>query len=143
MVDITTMMVTKTAVFFQPITVPYQLSPYRNTIDTLRHESLPGAALILTSYDHHAYDWLYPYLRHQLSFSMLDDYAPPGESVAARTTVTLEQIARAHRDWWLFDSDPGRESPSEVVLSDWLGEGADLLGVRDLDGGRLYRYRLR
>ena len=123
--------------------VRHQLSPYRSTIDALRAESAPGAALILTSYDHRAYDWLYPYLRDRLAFTMLDDYAPPGESVEVRTVATLEQIARLHRDWWFFDSDPAQQTPSEEIMTGWLDTHADLLTVRDVDGGRLYHYSLK
>lgn len=123
--------------------VRHQLSPYRATIDTLRAESRPGAALILNSYDHTAYDWLYPYLRDRVAFYMLDDYALPGESVAERTTALLERIAGRHHDGWFFDSDPARANASEAVLVDWLAGGAELLDVRDIDGGRLYRLRMR
>jgi hypothetical protein len=121
----------------------HQLSPYRATIDALRAESQPGAALILNSYDHRSYDWLYPYLRDQLTFYMLDDYAPPGESVEERTRARLEQIAARHRDGWFFDSQPTRTSSSEAILTEWLAEHAETLEVRDVDGGRLQRFRLR
>ncbi len=120
--------------------VRYQLSPYRATIETLRAENAPGAALILTSYDHQAYDWLYPYLRRNFTFYMLDDYAPPGESVEARTVARLERIAADHRDWWLFDGDPTTESPSEAAAGRWLAAHGTLLDVREGDGGRLYHF---
>jgi len=125
--------------------VRYQLSPYRATIDSLRAvpppgKSEPGTALILNSYDHRAYDWLYPYLRRNFTFYMLDDYAPPGESVEARTVARLETIAADHRDWWLFDSDPATESPSEAVANNWLATHGKFLDVRDSDGGRLYHF---
>jgi hypothetical protein len=122
--------------------VRHQLSPYRATIDMLRTESQPGAALILTSYDHRAYDWLYPYLRGRLAFYMLDDYAPPGESVKARTLATLEQIAQLHRDWWFFDSNPSTESPSERVADSWLEAHAAPISAHDIDKGRLYHFNL-
>jgi hypothetical protein len=117
-----------------------RLSPYRPTIETLRAGGQPGAALILNSYDHTTYDWLYPYLRHNFAFYMLDDYAPPGESVEARTLTRLEHIAADHRDWWLFDNDPHTESPSEAVAADWLAAHGTLLDVHDSDGGRLYHF---
>jgi hypothetical protein len=126
--------------------VRYQLSPYQATIETLRtthigaDKSQPGPALILNSYDHRTYDWLYPYLRRDFTFYMLDDYAPPGESVEARTIAGLERIAAAHHDWWLFDSDPAAESPSEAIAADWLATHGTLLDVRDSDGGRLYHF---
>ncbi len=128
--------------------VRYQLSPYQATIETLRtahigaDKSQPGPALILNSYDHRTYDWLYPYLRRDFTFYMLDDYAPPGESVEARTIAGLERIAAAHDDWWLFDSNPTAESPSEAVAADWLATHGTLLDVRDSDGGRLYHFSL-
>ena len=132
----------------------YQLYPYRATIDTLRAvppdlmqgessgDGTPGAALILNSYDHRTYDWLYPYLRSNFAFYMLDDYAPPGETVEVRTLATLERIASAHHQWWLFDHDPAVESPSEAVAADWLAAHATLLDVRDIDGGRLYHFSI-
>ncbi len=128
--------------------VRYQLSPYQATIETLRaahigaDKSQPGPALILNSYDHRTYDWLYPYLRRDFTFYMLDDYAPPGESVEARTIAGLERIAAAHHDWWLFDSDPAAESPSEAIAADWLATHGTLLDVHDSDGGRLYHFAL-
>lgn len=133
--------------FFQAyFDVRYQLSPYRATIEVLRTAHLSPdqgkgePALIVNSYDHRAYDWLYPYLRQMVTFYMLDDYAPPGESVEARTLTRLERIAAAHRDWWLFDNDPATQSPSEAVTADWLSARGELLDVRDIDGGRLYHF---
>ena len=123
--------------------VRHQLSPYRATIDTLRAEAEPGAALVIASDDHTSYDWLYPYLRHRLSFYMLDDYAPPGLSVKARTLALLERIAAAHREWWLFDSNPTTQSASEQATAGWLSEYATLVDVRDSDKGRLYHFRLK
>jgi hypothetical protein len=128
--------------------VRYQLSPYQATIETLRaartssaqHPSHP--ALILNSYDHRAYDWLYPYLRRDFTFYMLDDYAPPGESVEARTTAQLERIAAAQRDWWLYDGDPAKESPAEGVAAEWLTAHGRPLDARDIDGGRLYHFQI-
>jgi hypothetical protein len=125
----------------------YQLSPYQATIETLRAEPNAAgetdnleAALILNSYDHLTYDWLYAYLRGDFTFYMLDDYAPPGESVEARTVAYLERIATAQREWWLFDSQPGVTSPSEAVAAEWLEVHGMLLDVRDVDGGRLYHF---
>jgi hypothetical protein len=71
---------------------------------------------------------------------MLDDYAPPGESVEARTLSSLERIAAAQREWWIFDNDPSAESPSEVVAADWLAAHGTLLEIQDIDGGRLYHF---
>jgi len=123
--------------------VRYQLSPYQNTIASLRAESQPGAVLLVNSYDNRTYDWLYPYLRDRLAFYMLDDYAPPGESVEARTMATLEAIARAGRDWWVFDNAPAAPSPSGKVAAGWLAENAMLLSARDRDGGRLYHFAIK
>ena len=74
---------------------------------------------------------------------MLDDYAPPGESVEARTIALLRRIAAAQRDWWLFDNDPTAESPSEAVAADWLAANGTLLDVRDINGGRLYHFAVK
>ena len=134
--------------FFQAYyDVRYQLSPYQGTINTLESVVSSTAetgtrtpALILNSYDHQTYDWLYPYLRRNFAFYMLDDYAPPGESMEARTVAFLERIAAAQRDWWLFDNDPDVESPSEAVAADWLTVHGTLVDVRDIDGGRLYHF---
>lgn len=134
--------------FFQAYyDVRHQLSPYQGTINTLQSVVSSTAetgtrtpALILNSYDHQTYDWLYPYLRRHFAFYMLDDYAPPGESMEARTVAYLERIATAQRDWWLFDNDPGVESPSEAVAADWLTVHGTLVDVRDVDGGRLYHF---
>ncbi|MGQ9786118.1 MAG: hypothetical protein ACUVSJ_06625 [Anaerolineae bacterium] len=123
--------------------VRYQLSPYRATIDVLRSESQANMALILTSYDHRTYDWLYPFLRDRVTFYMLDDYAPPGDSVAARTQTLMEQIAQRHHEVWFFDSDPLQQSPSEQAMSEWLTAYAELKDVRDIDRGRLYHFRFR
>ncbi len=123
--------------------VRYQLSPYRATIDVLRAESQKNTALILTSYDHRTYDWLFPFLRDRLTFYMLDDYAPPGDSVAARTQALMEQIARHHRAAWFFDSNPADQSPSEQAMSEWLAAHAEMKDVRDIDRGQLYYFRLR
>jgi len=121
----------------------YQLSPYQATIETLRTASRPPAgeaAIILNSYDHHTYDWLYPYLRRDFTFYMLDDYDPPGESVERRTVARLERIAASHGDWWLFDNDPSSQSPSEAVAADWLATHGTFVDVRDINGGRLYHF---
>jgi len=131
--------------------VRYQLSPYQSTIETLRtaRESSLGqaedrrtgeVAVILNSYDHRTYDWLYPYLRRDFTFYMLDDYAPPGESVELRTIARLERIAASQGDWWLFDNDPSSQSPSEAVAADWLATHGTFVDVRDIDGGRLYHF---
>ena len=133
----------------------YELSPYRATIQTLRaaRQSPPDqvtgrangkraseAAIVINSYDHQTYDWLYPYLRRDFTFYMLDDYAPPGESVEMRTVARLGRIASVQQDWWLFDSDPASQSPSEAVAADWLVTHGTLLDVQDVDGGRLYHF---
>jgi hypothetical protein len=123
--------------------VRYQLSPYRATIDVLRAESQANMALILTSYDHRTYDWLYPFLRDRLAFYMLDDYAPPGDSVMTRTQALMDRIARQHREAWFFDNDPKERSPSEQAMGEWLATHAELENVRDIDGGRLYHFRFR
>jgi hypothetical protein len=121
----------------------YRQSPYRATIKTLRAQSQPGAALIFNSFDNTAYDWLYPYLRNNFAFYMLDDYAPPGQSVDARTQALLESIAAQRRDWWLFDNTPAAESPSEAAARRWLDDHATLVEARDSDGGRLYHFTIK
>ncbi len=127
--------------------VRYRASPYQATIETLRaargsasEASATEAALILNSYDHQTYDWLYPYLRRDFTFYMLDDYAPPGDTVERRTLGRLERIAALQHDWWLFDDDPSTQSPSEAVAADWVATHGTLLDVRDVDGGRLYHF---
>jgi hypothetical protein len=127
----------------------YQLSPYQATIETLRAaRDVAGetdnleAALILNSYDHLTYDWLYTYLRGDFTFYMLDEYAPPGESVEARTVAYLDRIATAQREWWLFDSQPGVTSASEAAAAEWLEVHGMLLDLQDVDGGRLYHFRV-
>jgi hypothetical protein len=121
----------------------YRQSPYRTTIKTLRAENQPDAALIFNSFDNPAYDWLYPYLRDNFAFYMLDDYAPPGESVEARTQALLESIAAQRRDWWLFDNNPAAESPSEAAAHRWLDDHATLVEARDSDSGRLYHFTIK
>jgi hypothetical protein len=124
----------------------YELSPYQVTIETLRSArssqagSTSEAAVIINSYDHQTYDWLYPYLRRDYTFYMLDDYAAPGESVEGRTVALLERIAAVQGDWWLFDNDPANQSPSETVAADWLVTHGALVDIRDVDGGRLYHF---
>ncbi len=125
----------------------YQLSPYQATIETLStarrpvtETETPVSALILNSYDHQTYDWLFPYLRRDFTFYMLDDYAPPGETVEARTIAKLERIAVSQHDWWLFDNDPSLESSSEAIAVNWLTVHGTILDVRDVDGGRLYHF---
>jgi hypothetical protein len=121
----------------------YRQSPYRATIKTLRAQGQPDAALIFNSFDNPAYDWLYPYLRDNFAFYMLDDYAPPGESVEARTQALLESIAAQHRDWWLFDNNPAAELPSEAAAHRWLEAHATLVEARDSDSGRLYHFTIK
>jgi hypothetical protein len=121
----------------------YRQSPYRATIKTLRAQSQPGAALIFNSFDNTTYDWLYPYLRDNFAFYMLDDYAPPGESMEARTQALLESIAAQRRDWWLFDNNPAVELPSEAVARRWLEDHATLVEARDSDSGRLYHFSIK
>ncbi len=120
----------------------YRMSPYRATIDILRTESQTGDVLVLDSFDDRTYDWLYPYLRQQLTFYMLDDYAPPPARVEDETRTLLEAIASEHSVWWLYDSDPGSDSVSELTAMDFLQNHAELLDTRDVDGGRLYHFRV-
>lgn len=115
-----------------------QQSPYAATIARLEEEPLKGA-LLLNS--HTAYDWLYPYLRTEYRFFMLDDYAPPGQSVAGRTTILLERIATETDLLWVYDADAGVTTPAEEALAAWLG-GRPPAHIQDIDGGRLYLYVL-
>jgi hypothetical protein len=113
-------------------------SPYAATISRLQGEQVKGA-LLLNS--HPVYDWFYPYLRHNYTFFMLDDYAPPGESVEARTTVLLEQIAAQTDVLWLYDADASITTPAEETLTTWLA-GRPPAHIQDIDGGRLYLFIL-
>jgi hypothetical protein len=121
----------------------YRQSPYRTTIKTLRAQDQVGAALIFNSFDNAAYDWLYPYLRDNFAFYMLDDYAPTGESVETRTQALLESIAAQHHDWWLFDNNPAAELPSEAAAHRWLETHATLVEAHDSDSGRLYHFTIK
>ncbi|RME75543.1 MAG: hypothetical protein D6784_07720, partial [Chloroflexi bacterium] len=116
-----------------------QQSPYRATITRLQGEQVKGA-LLLNS--HTVYDWFYPYLRQDYRLFMLDDYAPPGESVAARTTALLNRIAAQTDVLWIYDADAAAVTPAEEALANWLG-GRPPAHIQDIDGGRLYLFILK
>ena len=124
-------------------TARLEMSPYRTTIEILQSEATPGAAVLLNSYDHRTYDWLYPYLWRKLSFYMLDDYAPASQSVEERTRSLLNEVAEQHQEWWMFDNDPDSLSAPEKVLAEWLATHGQELGVRDVNDGRLYQWQVR
>jgi hypothetical protein len=115
-----------------------QYSPYAATITRLQGEQVKGA-LLLNS--HTVYDWLYPYLRHDYAFSMLDDYAPPGESVKIRATTLLDRIATQTDVLWIYDANASITTPAEEALTTWLGD-TPMAHIQDIDGGRLYLFIL-
>jgi hypothetical protein len=114
-------------------------SPYATTISRLQGEPVTGA-LLLNS--HTVYDWFYPYLRHDYTLFMLDDYAVPSDSVERRTTVLLDNIAAQTDVLWIYDADASVTTPSEEVLSTWLGD-LPPAHIQDIDGGRLYLFILK
>jgi uncharacterized membrane protein YqjE len=115
-----------------------QQSPYAATITRLQSERVKGA-LLLNS--HTVYDWFSPYLRHDYALFMLDDYAPNGESVEARTTALLDGIADQTDVLWIYDADAAITTPAEQALLTWLGD-TPLAHIQDIDGGRLYLFIL-
>jgi len=114
----------------------HQQSPYAATLTRLQDEPVKGA-LLLNS--HQTYDWFHPYLRHNYSLFMLDDYAPPGQSVDARTTALLNTIAAQTNVLWIYDADASVTTPAEEALTAWLGD-TPLAHIQDIDGGRLTLY---
>lgn len=116
-----------------------QQSPYAATITRLQGEAVTGA-LVLNS--HQVYDWFYPYLgQDKYELYMLDDYAPPGDSVEARTITLLEQLAAKTDVLWLYDADAAQTTPAEEALTAWL-DGLPPAHIQDIDGGRLYLFIL-
>ncbi len=113
-------------------------SPYAATINRLQGETVTGA-LLLNS--HTTYDWFYPYLRHDYRLFMLDEYAPPGGSVAERTTALLDRIAAQTDVLWIYDADAATTTEAEQALTAWLGEQSPA-HLQDIDGGRLYLFVL-
>jgi len=116
-----------------------QQSPYSATITRLQNEQVTGA-LLLNSQT--VYDWFYPYLRGTYTLSMLDDYAPPGDSVEARTAKLLDDIASQTDVLWIYDADASINTPSEETLTTWLGDRPPA-HIQDIDGGRLYLFILK
>ncbi|MEW5957058.1 MAG: hypothetical protein AB1801_04995, partial [Chloroflexota bacterium] len=114
-------------------------SPYAATITRLQGEQVKGA-LLLNSQP--VYDWFYPYLRHDYPLFILDDYAPPGQSVEARTTVLLDDIAARTDVLWRYDADAAVTTPAEETLATWLGD-LPPAHLQDIDGGRLYLFILK
>jgi hypothetical protein len=115
-----------------------QQSPYTATITRLQSEQVQGA-LLLNS--HTVYDWFYPYLRHDYAFFMLDDYAPPGESVEIRTSALLDRIVIQTDVLWIYDANASLTTPAEEALATWLGD-TPMAHIQDIDGGRLYLFIL-
>jgi hypothetical protein len=116
-----------------------QQSPYRATITRLQGEQVKGA-LLLNS--HTVYDWFYPYLRNDYRLIMLDDYAPPGQSVEVRTTAVLDGIAAQTDVLWIYDADASTTTPAEEALVHWLGDRPPA-HIQDIDSGRLYLFILK
>jgi hypothetical protein len=114
-------------------------SPYRATITRLQDEHVTGA-LLLNS--HTVYDWFHPYLRHNYQLLMLDDYAPPDDSVEKRTIKLLESIAEQTDVLWIYDVNPAETTPSETVLAGWLDDRPPA-HIQDIDRGRLYLFILK
>ncbi|GAB4431899.1 MAG: hypothetical protein Fur0044_29440 [Anaerolineae bacterium] len=114
-------------------------SPYAATITRLQGEQVKGA-LLLNS--HAVYDWFYPYLRHDYQLFMLDDYAPPGQSVETQTTALLDTIARQTDVLWLYDADAAVTTPAEETLTRWLNNRPPA-HQQDIDGGRLYLFIMK
>jgi hypothetical protein len=113
-------------------------SPYAATITRLQGEKVKGA-LLLNSQT--VYDWFYPYLRHDYTLFMLDDYAPPGQAVDRRTTALLNRIATQTDVLWLYDADASVTTPAEEALTHWLGSRPPA-HLQDIDRGRLYLFIL-
>ncbi len=114
-------------------------SPYKATITRLQGEQVKGA-LLLNS--HPVYDWFYPYLRHDYTFFMLDDYAPPGQSVETRTKALLDGLAAQTEVLWIYDADAATTTHAEESLTAWLA-GHSPAHIQDIDGGRLYLFILK
>ncbi len=114
-------------------------SPYAATITRLQSEQVKGA-LLLNS--HTVYDWFYPYLRHDYQLFMLDDYAPPGQSVETRTMALLDAIAHQTDVLWLYDADAAVTTPAEEALTRWLNNRPPA-HQQDIDGGRLFLFILK
>jgi hypothetical protein len=72
---------------------------------------------------------------------MLDDYAPPGESVETRTKALLDEIATQTDVLWIYDADASTTTPSEATLNSWLDD-LPPAHIQDIDGGRLYLFIL-
>lgn len=116
-----------------------QQSPYRATITRLQGEKVKGALLLNSQA---VYDWFYPYLRHDYHLFMLDDYAPPGQSVEARTLALLDNITAQTDVLWLYDADASVTTPAEETLTRWLANRPPA-HIQDIDGGRLYLFILK
>jgi hypothetical protein len=114
-------------------------SPYSATIMRLQSEPVKGA-LLLNS--HTVYDWFLPYLRNDYRLFMLDDYAPPGQSVETRTMALLDNITAETDVLWLYDADASMTTPAEETLTHWLGDRPPA-HIQDIDGGRLYLFILK
>ncbi len=116
-----------------------QQSPYQATITRLQKEKVTGA-LLLNS--HAVYDWFYPYLRHDYQFFMLDDYAPPNQSVEQRTTALLHRIVSETEVLWIYDANAAETTASEKILTTWLNHRPPA-HIQDIDGGRLYLFIIK
>jgi hypothetical protein len=114
-------------------------SPYAATISRLQGEQVKGALLLNNQT---VYDWFYPYLRYDYTLFMLDDYAPPGQSVEGRTKALLDRIAVQTDVLWLYDADASHTTPAEETLMAWLAARSPA-HIQDIDGGRLYLFILK
>jgi hypothetical protein len=73
---------------------------------------------------------------------MLDDYAPPGQSVEVRTKTLLDSIAAQTDVLWIYDADAANTTPAEKNLIIWLADRPPA-HIQDIDGGRLYLFVLK
>jgi hypothetical protein len=119
-------------------TTRLETSPYRETIETLCREATPGAGLILQ--DQTTYDWLYPYLRGQMTLYLIEDYAPPGETIEGRISARVERWAAGHQELWLVDPHPEATDLAEEAATTWLKGHAYELPPLDAGPARLTPY---
>ena len=113
-----------------------ETSPYGNSIRWLREQPVKEAILLN---DQNTYNWFFPYLRHDHTFYMLDDYADASTSVEAKTNALMTAISAENAAVWVFDADAAIRTPAESALANWL-DGRSPAHQADIEGGRLYLY---